>query len=73
LSKFDFASCDTKELIKWINEKNGGGKKEMLSKDAVLAIKVQDQIKEQIRTMEQEIKKMETKLANDTLLSRSDK
>lgn len=73
MSKFDFANCDTKELLKWITEKNGGGKKEVLSKDAVLAIKVQDQIKEQIRLMEAEIKKMETKLNNDTLLSRSDK
>lgn len=73
LSKFDFSSCDTKELLKWITEKNGGGKKEILSKDAVMAIKVQDQIREQIRLMEADIKKMETKFANDTLLSRSDK
>lgn len=72
LSKFDFSSCDTKELLKWITEKNGGAKKEIISKDAVLAIKVQDQLKEKIRLMEAEIRKDENKLLNDKLLSRSD-
>jgi len=56
-----------------VRQRNGGEKKELVNKESVMAIKIQDQTKEQILGLEAEIKKLNNKLTHDTLLGRSDK